>query len=287
MFSNSFLSGRNDLAGIQYLGSSGISQSCFCAVKRLLQFGDRIEHVKILTAEHNHCLLLAVDSEGWMAVKSGFSSGYRGEGPTTFAEILNLLKAFGVEIEECDVPTDLIERLDTSALTVGDLERIQTAKNIRPRRWHEYIYDAGLHKVDPNAVLRAFPHVMPWSIIDTRIADLALRFFDTPDDSILTGFRRLEDIVRKRLPPDAPNTRLFAQAFQSEKSTLVWKDVESGEQTGRGQLFTGAYMAYRNPRAHRELQGDPNELLAEFLLLNHLYMLEKAAVLRSPEDPSC
>jgi hypothetical protein len=63
----------------------------------------------------------------------------------------------------------------------------------------------------------------------------------TPDDSILTGFRRLEDIVRKRLPPDAPNVRLFAQAFQSEKSTLVWKDVESGEQIGRGQLFTGAY----------------------------------------------
>lgn len=287
MFLNSFPLGRNDLAGIQYLGLSGISQSCFYAVKRLVQFGERIEHVKILTAEHNHCLLLAVEAEGWMAVKSGFSSGYRGEGPTTFAEVLNLLKACGVEIEECEVPSDLIERLDASALTVGDLNRIQTAKSIRPMRWHGYIYDAGLHDVDPNEVLCAFPHVMPWSVIDTRIADLALRFFETPDDSILTGFRRLEDIVRKRLPPDAPNTRLFAQAFQGEKSALIWKDIESGEQTGRGQLFTGAYMAYRNPRAHRELQGDPTELLAEFLLLNHLYMLEKEAVPRLPEDQSC
>ncbi len=39
-------------------------------------------------------------------------------------------------------------------------------------------------------------------------------------------------------------------------------------------LFTGAYMAFRNPRAHRELAHDLGAALGEFLLLNQLYLLE-------------
>jgi len=35
-------------------------------------------------------------------------------------------------------------------------------------------------------------------------------------------------------------------------------------------------MAYRNPRAHREVEGYRTDQLAEFLLLNHLYRLERA-----------
>jgi hypothetical protein len=51
--------------------------------------------------------------------------------------------------------------------------------------------------------------------------------------------------------------------------------LDEGEQGGRVNLFTGTYLAYRNPRAHRELEEYANDQLNEFLLLNHLYLLEK------------
>jgi hypothetical protein len=39
---------------------------------------------------------------------------------------------------------------------------------------------------------------MRWSVIGGRLADLAMRFFENADDSIMTGFRRLEDLIRQR-----------------------------------------------------------------------------------------
>jgi hypothetical protein len=57
---------------------------------------------------------------------------------------------------------------------------------------------------------------------------------------------------------------------------LTWPVNDDGEKNGRANLFTGTFMAYRNPRAHREHSSE--ELLAEFLLLNQLYRLEFEAV---------
>jgi hypothetical protein len=48
-----------------------------------------------------------------------------------------------LDIEECEVPSSLLGRLDASALTVKDLDTIDTAPALRPMRWHDYIYCAG------------------------------------------------------------------------------------------------------------------------------------------------
>lgn len=37
-------------------------------------------------------------------------------------------------------------------------------------------------------------------------------------------------------------------------------------------------MAHRNPRAHKEMEDQALSLLSEFLLLNHLFLLESRAV---------
>jgi hypothetical protein len=58
-------------------------------------------------------------------------------------------------------------------------------------------------------------------------------------------------------------------------SQLGWE--RAGERTGRANLFVGAYLAYRNPRAHHEKKPDKREQLSEFLLLNHLYKLQREA----------
>ncbi|RYG57725.1 MAG: hypothetical protein EON56_01805 [Alphaproteobacteria bacterium] len=72
----------------------------------------------------------------------------------------------------------------------------------------------------------------------------------------------------------------MAQAFQGENSRLAWEGVEQAEQNGRAQLFVGTYLAYRNRRAHRELQQHVDDALPELLLLNHLFVLEGKSITR-------
>ena len=40
------------------------------------------------------------------------------------------------------------------------------------------------------------------------------------------------------------------------------------------------FLAYRNPRAHREILSDPREAVREFMLINQLYLLEATAEAR-------
>jgi len=274
----------NKPAGIQYIGLAGVSASCIRAVRRILQYGDRVVSAKLLTSHQSHCLLLELDSVETMAVKSGFASGYGGEGPRALATVLNMLYAQGAEINEYKVSSDLLERLDASALTIRDLDSLDTMRPVRPNRWYDYIFDAGVEHLGAAGIWHQFDPTIPWAIIDPRIADLALNFFEDPDRSISTGFRRLEDIVRKRINDTASSVRLFAIAFQGDKSKLFWGDIDSGEHNGRGQLFSGAYMAYRNPRAHKELKDGVRAALSEFVLLNQLYVLEGEAIERPSEN---
>lgn len=270
--------GRNSLAGIQYAGLPGISEVCVQAIQRMLQYNDQIDSAKLLSNNHDHCLLLVVEEYDRVAVKSGFSSGYGGEGPRALARALQLLLDHGVDVEEVEVERAVLDRLDASGLTARDLEAIDAAQNVRPTRIYDYIYDAvgavkslGMH-------WSRFPAVLPYSIIDRRIADLALRFLEEPNDTLLQGFRRLEDTVRQRTESQEHGAKLFSQAFQGEGAKLTWQGIQPSELVGRVNLFTGAYMAHRNPRAHREMSDDMTALLSEFLLLNHLFKLESDAV---------
>jgi len=276
-----------DSTDVQYVGLSGISRACLDAVRRYVQYGDRIESAKVLTtASRMHALLLFIDSSETVAVKSGFSSGYSGEGPRTFAETLRLLIDYGVDIEECEVDEAVVARVDASALTSKDLLLLASSKVVRPCRIHDYIYDGLGREGRQREQWSSIRTVMPWSLIDQRIVDLALRFFEENDDSLHRGFRRLEDIVRARIESTGSSSQLMAQAFQGENSRLTWEDVEPAEQSGRAQLFVGGYLAYRNRRAHREMQQRAEDALPEFLLLNHLYVLESKSIDRLLAPPS-
>ena len=243
---------------------------------RLLQSEISIATARIISSGNTHCLLLTNAVGDQIAVKSGFSSGYGGIGPVCFSVTLQLLHSHGMEIDECVADNLLIERLDQSALTVADLEDITTAKAPRPSRWFEYIL-ARHQKQGRNGTLwQEFPPVIPFSIIDYRIMDLALNFWDDPDGNLLRGYRRLEDIVRKRTGLVESNTKLFSRAFAGKEAVLTWAVADESEKIGRSSLFIGAYMAFRNPRAHQETPK--SELLVEFLLLKQLYRLEQEAV---------
>lgn len=252
---------------------------------RLVQYGDKITRVRILSCSlrhesRSHRLLLTVNVGELLAVKSGFSSGYLGEGPSGLSFVLKLLRLHDADIEEYDVNKDFCERLDTSSLTNGDIDILDASRPIRPTRWYDYLVDNDWDRGERGTLWQEFPPVMPLAIIDSRISDLALKFLERPDEILLTGYRRLEDMVRKRTRVKKHGVKLFSEAFIGDKAKLGWGDVPEDECIGRGNLFTAAYMAYRNPRAHRELKLPAGGQLMEFLLLNHLFVLEKESVER-------
>lgn len=267
-----------DLAGIQYAGEPGISAACQDAVVRLLQYGDRITAARILSCKGSHCLLLTINIGDIVAVKSGFGSGYLGEGSRTFSYILQLLDAHGSEIDEYEVTSAVMGRLDSSSLRMSDLKKLQSAPPIWPTRWHDYIQERHWERHDKGTLWREFPTVVPFAIVDPRLIDLAISFWNDPDDCLMTAYRRLEDIVRRRSGLDEHGAKLFSQAFMNSTAKLHWPGRGPGEQNARAQLFAAAFTAYRNPRAHRETDQEyPENQLAEFLLLNHLFRLEREA----------
>jgi hypothetical protein len=276
--------GKKSPACIQYVGLAGITEECKQAVMRLIQYGDRITLARILSSpadkygSRHHGLLLTIDDGEVIAVKAGFSSGYLGEGPRGLSFIIQLLKFHNIEIKEYDVSQDIIDRIELPSLTSGDLDKIDAVKPVWPIRLWDYISDRDENKADNGTLWQEFPPVIPLAIIDNRITDLTLNFFQNADSNLVTGYRRLEDTVRKRTGIKEHGVKLFSEAFLGDKAKLGWKDTVKAERDGRAQLFVGTYMAYRNPRAHKELEHNSSGQLMEFLLLNHLFVLEKSAV---------
>ncbi len=270
--------GEAGAAGIEYHGVAGSSLDCQYAVVRLLQFGDAIVHGRIVSFEKTHGILLTKDMGDQIAIKTGFATGYGGTGPTCFSETLQLLSVHGCEIDECDVSEQVLNRLDQSALTLADLDSITTSKPVRPSCWYDYILKDHFDAARNGELWREFKPVIPYSLIDSRIFDLALSFWKDPDGNLMKGYRRLEDAVRQRTGSNEYGQRVFSAAFHGNQAVLGWSGIDSTEKIGRGNLFVGTYMAHRNPRSHSELERDSNDQLAEFLLLNHLFRLEKESV---------
>jgi hypothetical protein len=264
------------LAGIEYAGRQGITKPCQDAILRLLQFGDKIKKIRILSCGGEHGFLITISPNDIIAVKAGFGSGYKGEGSRRFSYIFSLLMAFNLdtEIEEYEAKKDVMRRLEDSALTTEDLVEIQNTKPIRPIRFYnDYLWEE--YYKDKDEPWKEFPPVIPFAIVDSRIRDLAVSFWEDPDQKLMKGYRRLEDLVQEKTKLKETGYKLFSKAFLVEKPLLSWKNIEEAERIGRANLFVGVYQAYRNPRAHHETEHNTYEQLSEFLLLNHLYKLEK------------
>lgn len=280
-----------ELAGIQYFGLAGISASCAKAVQRLIASDEKVARALLLSAEGYHAFLLNLgdeECEEWVAIKTGFSSGYAGEGPRTLSETLALLEAFDVFVEEVAVQPALLQRLDRSALTSKDLEFATHANPVRPRRWADYMYEVDFGYANRSRAIGRLQAAMPWGVLDKRLYDLAKSFESNPDHALMAGFRRLEEAIRARLgdkQKEALDSKVFSIAFMGDAPMLEWKDLPKSERIARGNLFIGAYGAFRNPRAHRERDEDSRVQLSEFLTLNMLFQLESEAIpYEAPEE---
>lgn len=261
------------LAGIQYLGISGVTHRCRDVIIDLIQSGESIEKARLLTSVDRHCFLVVLSRGENVAIKSGFTSGYSGEGPTALSYVIALFEAFEIDIDELDVDEIIIERIDHSSLTVEDLELIVKSRSKRPNKVYDYISEKHFRINESGNIWKNFKPVIPFPIIDRKIIDLTISFWESPDEKIMTAYRRLEDLLRDKTGLNENSRSLISKAYRGEDAKLFWEGIEKSETEGRVQLMIGVFMAYRNPRAHKEIDHNSEEYLQEFLLINHLFNL--------------
>jgi len=279
------MTSSDEMAGIEYHGIAGATQDCVDAVIALLHFRPTLTEAKILSSNNEHGLLIRDKFSNTVAVKSGFASGYGGGGPTGFSYVLQLLRFHNIEINEFSVSSELLERLDRSCLTKGDLELIDNSRPVRPHHYQNYIFENDFRSKLDSTLWNKITAVLPLGLIDSRISDLTLDFEISPSDALLKGFRRLEDSIRKRIDVKGETgARIFSIAFHGDEAKLYWNEISESEKVGRANLFIGSFMAHRNPLAHTENLPTRDEALSQFLLLNHLFRLEKLAIERTPRD---
>lgn len=271
---------------IDYVGREGFTQPCVDAIVRLIQSNETIQEVRLLTCDKNHGFLIKIEPEYWIAVRSGFASGYIGQGSVSFGLMLALFDSLDVDVKEYVISKAILDRLNNCSLTIKDMESIESMRRQASRRIYDYMHAVGISNPGNADWYSFFPHAMPLIIIDSRLRKIALEFWTNPSDALMSGYRLLEDIVRERIDSTKGSSKLFSEAFNNN-GPLTWDIDDPGELSGRMHLFTGTYMTFRNPRAHRQLNSQPDELLSEFLLLNQLFLLESEAIERdtaSTED---
>jgi hypothetical protein len=240
------------LAGIEYHGVAGSSQDCQLAVLRLLQCGVPLVRARIVTMGNTHCLILTNEVGDMIAVKSGFSSGYGGAGPVCFSVVLQLLHSHHVDIDEWIADQALIARFDESALTADDVDRIAMGNAVQPSQWPKYILDRHREQSRNGTLWQEFPPLIPFSIIDPRIMDLAISFWDDPDSNLMRGYRRLEDIFRERTGFTEGTTKLFSRVFTGKDAALTWVMPDESERNGRYNSFHGrVHGVPESPRSPR------------------------------------
>ena len=267
---------------IQYLGTP-YTQDCLEAIGIILQTQTHIEKALLLSCNQTHAYLIKSHRNTYI-IRSGFSSGYSGEGPKGLASSLQLLLKHNVEVEEINISVKLMKKVNHSSLSYADLETMFTTRVIRPIHIYKYIY--AIYKTTEYQIKndRYYPTELPYHLIDSRILDLALKFHDDPNYSILTAYTRLEDIIKAKINDHSLfSNNLLKTAFVTDKqrqSIYTWNKNNEKISNALGYLFTNIFTAYRNERAHSEVDKPYSQQIREFLLINELYLLESEAIKR-------
>ena len=274
---------QKELAHLEYHGIRGSTQECISGVARMIHFGETIDSAKLLSFSDNtlncHSFLLTMKDQTIRVIKSGFNSGYLGGGASGLSTVLKILLRHRVKVDEYKIDKEFHDRLNASCLLRSDLDLLETELPIRPHTFYDYIDETAYPNGYKNKFLKSyFPATINFGLLDERLVDLALIFFENPDSALNTAFRRLEDIVRERtMLNNEIGVRLFVKAFEGHTSVLHWNDTNEGEQGGKSNLFKSIFMMFRNRRAHQEIKSSASDALREFMLINELYILESHA----------
>lgn len=126
-----------------------------------------------------------------------------------------------------------------------------------------------------------------WSLIHPEIKRVAQPRFNSHHyaDSVLTAFIEIEDKVRTLIGEDLSGSPLMQKAFSPQNPLIILDEIDtrSGKDLQRGymELFSGAMLAIRNPKAHKNLLiSKENAIHLLFIASTLIYNIENAAQVR-------
>jgi uncharacterized protein (TIGR02391 family) len=104
-------------------------------------------------------------------------------------------------------------------------------------------------------------------------------------DAVLNAFIAVFDLIRERTGIDMDGAKLAGQVFSVKEPCLILSEIETdsgrNDQSGFLQIYQGAYIGIRNPKAH-SLQHDLTEENAAQYLIFASLLARRVAEARKP-----
>jgi uncharacterized protein (TIGR02391 family) len=89
-------------------------------------------------------------------------------------------------------------------------------------------------------------------------------------DSVLNAFTAVFDLIRNRTGIDMDGAKLVGQVFSVKDPRLILSEIETesgrNDQAGFLQIYQGAYVGIRNPKAHTLQHDLTEEKAAQYLV---------------------
>lgn len=257
---------------IEVMGQSGVTERCLEAIRRLIQCGDTILIARLLTAGDVHAFLLELDQERLVFVRSGFTTGYAGEGSRGLGQALALLETVGAEIKQHRISPKLLERGNRGQWSFADVQTMRATKVENPLSWLEWRHATRWVPGWPE-LWGNFPLVIPYGLLAPELMATALELPKRGGDALRDAYAQLELRIRALCGNTKEfGVRLMEKAFLGKEPLLRWVGEAAKEQEGRGGLFLSTFKVFRNPRAHEVVVPDLRREIQELMVLNQLWI---------------
>jgi uncharacterized protein (TIGR02391 family) len=104
-------------------------------------------------------------------------------------------------------------------------------------------------------------------------------------EAVLNAFTAVFDLIRQRTRLDMDGAKLASQAFSVREPHLILSEIETesgrNDQGGFLQIYQGAYIGIRNPKAHSLRHDLTEEKAAQYLIFASL-LARRVAEAREP-----
>lgn len=277
----------------------GNTQDALDALTEVLQSDPPVVGCVFVTAGDReggqHLLVMITEDEKFprpVVIRSGFTSGYGGEGPVGTSLAITLLDDLNIRPLSVVVDSSLFERIDQGTATYEELRGLwdhSLAGWKRGKDVSHYVLERDFDRSEKHqSWRRSVAPRLTYSLVSPDLFDLIPQFERNPREALIAGFRRLESEIRAALQrvgvetTDRAAVQLIRLAFGKD-GRLRWADVpaDSSEHLGRVEMLAGAFQALRNKRAHEEDDAsDHVENIQDFYVLSRVYEWGAYSVVR-------
>ena len=271
---------------VQYMGVPGMPPPCLWAVDAIVNSEKPPRRASVVTwmkdgrnSQGRHLILFWYwNRVPLTVVHSGFASGYPGDGPRSFSIALSMIKERSIPTNDIILGESEFYAIENRKLTPQLIELLRTADD-RPTSWidiasiqceqvKKQTFWATLHDPKMN-----FDHIDPE--ISKQCRNL---YSQDPDAAVAWAFVVVEERLRAlvgKSTGDVPNLTgdaLITKALHVDNGVLSDGSLTRSEREGMLLLFKGAFQFVRNPRAHRVVNDDDEQLTIDFMHLADLLL---------------